>query len=323
MKTLVLALVLVFSVDCFPQAPAKPSLADARKALIGKPILITDPARWYRASAPAVASVDVFRRLPFDYRNKRAVVLAIEPTKGRSGKNALGEEIDDTSLRDLMSYLIVRFEDGTFGATSSSPSLFLTPYGALRSFRLLEEDAKRRAIISAELQRAVGTKVYAVAYSELFKIDSSLDDLVNENSAQRARAVPRLAPLSIVAANFDASADLIILKLVSETNQQYLAISQIHSIPRAEASFREELLRGPALISEEFLRDLSAKEVSAIKTGTVFVGMSETSLAWSVGFANRKNDWGRGGKQYVYDGGRLFVYLDANNRVVNWQRFER
>jgi hypothetical protein len=46
--------------------------------------------------------------------------------------------------------------------------------------------------------------------------------------------------------------------------------------------------------------------------------MSKDALFCSMGFPESTNDWGRGGKQLVYSSTQM-VYLDSQNKVVDWQ----
>ena len=50
--------------------------------------------------------------------------------------------------------------------------------------------------------------------------------------------------------------------------------------------------------------------------------MSSDTLDYTLGFKDSENDWGRGGKQQIYYGGKLVVYLDNSGHVVDWQSFD-
>jgi hypothetical protein len=54
----------------------------------------------------------------------------------------------------------------------------------------------------------------------------------------------------------------------------------------------------------------------------LFHGMSGDAVEYALGFAEQKNDWGTGGKQLVFFSGKLIVYLDSKDKVVDWQSFE-
>jgi hypothetical protein len=58
-----------------------------------------------------------------------------------------------------------------------------------------------------------------------------------------------------------------------------------------------------------------------IKHKTIYKGMKRDPLEYLFGFADKENDWGSGGKQLIY-GKSFLVYLDHNERVVDWQAMD-
>jgi hypothetical protein len=54
----------------------------------------------------------------------------------------------------------------------------------------------------------------------------------------------------------------------------------------------------------------------------LFRGMSKDALDYAIGFKESENDWGRGGKQRIYFGGKLNVYLDNSGKVEDWQSLD-
>jgi hypothetical protein len=73
----------------------------------------------------------------------------------------------------------------------------------------------------------------------------------------------------------------------------------------------------------EIPKTLTAKDLDAIRHRAIYKGMGKDALAYGLGPAERENDWGQGGKQRIYYSGRLVVYLDNNDRVVDWQSFDK
>ena len=63
--------------------------------------------------------------------------------------------------------------------------------------------------------------------------------------------------------------------------------------------------------------NLTPREIEAIKSKKIFRGMSRRAVFYSWG-VTAENDYGRGGKQLVYDDNQ-FVYLDLNGKVSDWQ----
>jgi hypothetical protein len=68
----------------------------------------------------------------------------------------------------------------------------------------------------------------------------------------------------------------------------------------------------------EVPKKLTPQEITAIKKRSIFHGMSKNALYYSMGLPKSENDWGRGGKQFVYTD-TLMVYLDNQDKVVDWQ----
>ena len=46
--------------------------------------------------------------------------------------------------------------------------------------------------------------------------------------------------------------------------------------------------------------------------------MSQIALDYGMGFPDKENDWGSGGKQYIYSD-TFFVYVGNNGKVEDWQ----
>ena len=47
--------------------------------------------------------------------------------------------------------------------------------------------------------------------------------------------------------------------------------------------------------------------------------MSKTALDYALGFDEKENDWGRGGKQLIYFNGKFVVYLDNLDKVRDYR----
>ena len=73
-----------------------------------------------------------------------------------------------------------------------------------------------------------------------------------------------------------------------------------------------------ASLLSEIPKKLTPQEITAIKKRSIFRGMSKDALYYSLGLPKSENDWGRGGKQFVYTD-TLMVYLDNQNKIVDWQ----
>jgi hypothetical protein len=50
---------------------------------------------------------------------------------------------------------------------------------------------------------------------------------------------------------------------------------------------------------------------------------AKDAVYYTIGFPEKENDWGRGGKQFIYFNNTLFVYIDGTEHVADWQSLER
>ena len=90
-----------------------------------------------------------------------------------------------------------------------------------------------------------------------------------------------------------------------------------------EDSDRPFIRRVIGTLVTEIPDTLTQKEIDAIKTGTIYKGMTKDALTYMLGFKDKENDWGSGGKQLIYYDGRLLIYLDKDNKIQDWQSFEK
>jgi hypothetical protein len=68
--------------------------------------------------------------------------------------------------------------------------------------------------------------------------------------------------------------------------------------------------------------DLTISETSAIQKGSIYRGMSRGAPECALGFPKKENDWGQGGKQLIFTD-TLYVYVNREDRVVDWQSMDR
>lgn len=322
------------------------TLADARTLLVGKRIVVMGntsdrpPLKGYLNDwSVAIERDGQFRKdssrildyLPADYQGKEALVVAVQLNSlekertGVGGVNALGEVISEASIVNPYSDVVVKLDDGTLAMTTSYLSLFFSESGISRAFRLLSEKNDRATLISSKLSSLIGKKVYAVAYSHLYLPTATLESMtaVSRYSPQEALEFPRLQPLTILVAKYNEKKDVIILKLKDESGKEYLTVSQFDARQDETKSFLEAVVESYPASLRSSTTDFTPREIAAIQKGTIYSGMSKSALYSTIGFPEKKNDWGRGGKQLVYSHGKLYVYLDASDHVKNWQSLDR
>jgi hypothetical protein len=134
--------------------------------------------------------------------------------------------------------------------------------------------------------------------------------------------VPRLEPLRILAAKYIPSTG-VVLKLKLPNGHEALSLAGLDQYMRTDSdeSFLQKVAGGSTLLME-IPNTLTAKDIEAIKRGSVFRGMMKDPLYYALGFPNKENDWGRGGKQFIY-GDHLLVYVDQDEQVVDWQVLDK
>ena len=342
---LVISLHFVQAVAQKRTQPQDMTLAQARHTLVGaKVVIIGKTSRgsslkgylydWYIAvesDGEYRQSRDLMNYISDSYQGKEAAVIAVQLNrleKERSevgGTNALGEKITDDALVNPYVDVVVRFTDGTIAMTTSYLSLIFSDSDLTRPFKLLSEKNARATVINAQLSSIVGKTVYAVAYSRLFLPTASLESLmeISRYSAQQMLEFPRLQPLIISKAAYNEEKDVIIIKLRDESSKEYLCLSNFDSHDDKISFFERVAQSYPASLRTLIPTDLTPREIEAIRKGSIFNGMSKRAVYYTIGFPEKENDWGRGGKQFVYFNGKIFVYIDGTDHVRDWQSVER
>lgn len=327
------------------------TFGEARSMLVGKKVSImgTILSKGYLNDwDPVVEQNGEYKRfttgnynnLPDSYLGKEAEVVTVQlnslekKRSGAGGVNALGETISADSLVNPYCDVIVRFSDGLMAIHTSYLSLiFSDVFVSARPFRLLSEKNERAKLISSQLPSIVGKTVYAVAYSDLFRPTATLESLMEESryNSQRTFDFPRLQPLTIVSAKYIEDKDVIVLKLKDSSGKEYLTLSKfdLKSVPSEfdlggdKGRFFGKVVSSSPAALRISISGLSEREIIAIRQGNIIAGMSLTALYSTIGFPEKENDWGKGGKQLIYSDGKLYIYLDANNRVRDWQSLSR
>lgn len=173
----------------------------------------------------------------------------------------------------------------------------------------------------AEFKPLIGKTVYADALSVLMTPDSSIDQVeINEPSKRFSfEQVPYFVPLPITDVQYvddKYGTDLIVSVRIPDGREAiYLNRDFRHKGDLLGDVAKPLHARIPAT--------LAAREVTAIREHGYFIGMSEEALHMSQGLPTRENDYGRGGRQVIYDfphGAQLIFYFGASGRVRDYQR---
>ena len=268
--------------------------------------------------------------IPYKYKDQTPKVLDIrenavleQPKEGQ--KNALGETVTDNDILNPDVKIIVQFDDGQLAKYSSIVSLIMdqqsySPDHWDMEFMLASVRDAHAEIMRQDLQTTIGQKFYAVHDSLLLPADITPEDLLDlgKRETKRLDDVTLLAPMTIVAANYNDRYDFVVWKLRLSDGREVISAARYRDdLSEAEAGNAPSFVRrvaGTLLLNVP--PNLTAQEISAIRDRKIFRGMSRRALLYSWG-AGSENDYGKGGKQLVY--GKQFVYLDAHDRITDWQ----
>jgi hypothetical protein len=320
--------------DWRKQLSSDASLGTVRRLFLNQKVIVTGAVVTLRGSVLLeweVAhkgsgeryTIGTLDNLSSAYKGKSASVLSVQVNELKLRElrpNALGEIVAEDDIVNPYFDIVVQFDDGTLAICTGYPNTISTNIELAAAASALTER------MSKELPLLVGKTVYAIGYSKLYQPDTSLEELAGVGSKGVLKQlwptdVPLLEPLTILAAKYIDSTG-VVFKLKLPNGKE--ALSFTHQLYYVEADterpFPERVI-GTLLM--EIPKKLTQKEIDAIKKGTIFKGMTKDSLDYMIGFTDKENDWGRGGKQLIYYDGRLVVYLDKDNKVEDWQSFDK
>ena len=266
---------------------------------------------------------DVMNHLGISYRGQTATVVAVQLSSLQhtpvGGTNAFGESVSQDDIADPYMEIVVRFKDGILGIATGYVGTLVPD-----SMELASKRRSLRENIESNLPSVIGRKLYAVGFSKLYKPTATIEDLSGPDEI-RARLsisdVPLLEPLRITKAKYLPDLDALVMKLSLPSGTEAIAYTPSLYF-RSDDPETEFLSRVSGTLLASMPKEITAKEIEAIKGGKVFRGMSKLALDYSIGFCDKENDWGRGGKQLIYFDGKLFVYLDNSGKVEDWQSQE-
>ena len=270
-------------------------------------------------------SIDVrgFDNLPIGYREKVGTVIAIQlaPSilqKTQAGStNAFGETIGENEISNPYLEVVVKFADGQLGLASGFPDS-LVPF----NMELATERKSLAATISSKLPSVVGKKLFAVGFTRLYKPTATIEELSGTHPQLVKLSIldiPLLEPLTITKAKYLPDVNAVLLKLSLPNGAEAIAYTPLSVLHDSTEDFFSRI--SVSLLSS-IPRNLTARDIAAIKGRTLYRGMSSDLVSWAIGFKESENDWGRGGKQLVYFDGKLLVYINNSNKVEDWQTLQ-
>jgi hypothetical protein len=256
------------------------------------------------------------------YRGQTAKVVAVEladaanPTQSQTSSSAkpFQKVVSEDAIVDPAFELVAQFADGTFAMTVTRLE-FLGDRA-----RLVSEQSLREAEMARNLPVIIGKSLYATSLSTLYDPDTTIDDIKSSREILKrlsAARIPLFEPLKILAARYISAEDAVLIRLrlpagtevVSFTNAQLLDAAPANS-PFIEKVSGHLLAAVP--------KDLTANEITAIKQGELFRGMSGAAVFYLFGAPDIETNWGVGGKQRIYLS-QISVHFDNKNKVVDWQ----
>jgi hypothetical protein len=258
--------------------------------------------------------------LPLRYSGKKANVTAIQlhnPAAPGARDNALGEIVSDDNTINPCFDLVVKFDDGITAMTTQYPQTLATASLA-EPVWVLSAAAER---MRRELPDIVGDSVYAAGFTQLYKPESTVDEMVNQEDAYKIAPadIPLLEPLTIIAARYVDSAGVVI-EVTLTNGDKALALTSMPQLflpplNGREPSFQERVI---GLFAAEIPHRLTKKDVAAIRSGSIYRGMSLYALEYLMGFPEKESKSDDGGKQLIFRK-TLLVYLSYSGRVEDWK----
>ena len=313
--------------DWRKQLKSPTSLSTIRRMFLNQKVIVTGTVFTLRGSVLLNWCVaykgtgdrytnDTMDHLSSAYRGTTATVVAVQlnELKLRDLRpNALGEIGAGDNISGPYFDIVVQFDDGTLAICTGYPGSIFDDIELASAASALTERMDK------ELPLLIGKTVYAVGYSKLYQPDTSLEELVGDD--RKGVLKPLLQPMTILAAKYIDSAG-VVFKLKLPNGKEALSFTSTHDYREGDSDrpFRERVI---GTLKMEIPKKLTQREIYAIKKGTIYKGMTEDALDYMLGFNDKENDWGRGGRQLVYHDGSLLVYLDRNNRVEDWQSFDK
>lgn len=273
---------------------------------------ISHPARYFVPHA--------MDGLPLRYSGKKGNVIAVQlhhTLAPGTTDNAMGESVSDDGTVNPCFDLIVKFDDGTTVLTTQYPAT-LANADLAEPVAVISAAAER---MQRELSDLVGMSVYAAGFTQLYKPQSTIEAIVNQDDAYKVAPadIPLLVPLTVVAARFVESAGVVIEvelpsgdKALALTSMPQLFLPPLDGRPQ---SFQERVL---GLLLTHIPHKLTQREVAAIKNGSIYRGMRENALEYLMGFPDKESKTGDGDRQLTFRK-TLVVTLGYSGTVADWK----
>ncbi len=258
---------------------------------------------------------DLLHGLDAKYAGQEATVITLQLEENSlKPAHRLGPSDDD--VLDPYFSIVVRFEDGTVGMTTTYLIIAKTEIIPAETLRGRQEALRQGATA------LMGKTVFAVALSQFYYPDLTTRQAMAiaanfTADVDQIKNVPLLQPLQITNVGYLKEADALIVTIQLPDGRK--AVSVVVCDGNGNSCFENN---GSYLLSA-IPSYYTAREIEAIQHRSLFKGMSGSAVHDALGSPDSENDYGSAGKQLVYYGGRLLVYLDQNDKVEDRQRFDK
>lgn len=280
---------------------------------MGKP---TDPIAPFTAKNEA----------PYNLHGARGIVEAVELAESflqrhpKEGVDAFGEQLNEDTMINPYFHVIVRLPDGRHLFTTNYYDNLVGKYGSLI---LAARVDRAKSEILQQIETLLGKVIYNVGYSKVLAAETPLTEMVSPSGNIKFRLydVPNLTPLTITKVRYVDSVEGVVARVEFLGNRAGIVLLRpTDNIEPGRKPGTPLLKKLAGAFLTEIPTNLSPREIQAIKSGTIFRGMSQRVLYYSWGLPDKENDFGRAGKQYVY--GDQYVYVQ-NEQVTDWQSIGR
>lgn len=333
LKYLIIILLFKFS---FCVGAAELTINEIRNEILNKQITILDnqdssPSSWYLVTGDETSG---FKKLSSnrnnsnvakDFRGKQGVVVSIvkEPSKlfsrSKSTDNDIfGAKIDDTQEKNPYINIVVKMSDSEqlIGTTNFYSNLDGRDFQSSTKLEIFKNEIER------ELSLLMGKNLYYAAFTQLFDVATNIDILrdINKREMYKDNKIENLTKLKVVDTKFLEPILSVALKVELPNGEYRLIFGDLRNYNTKYGFKPTQLERMDISAVDKIPAEFTKEELKAIRTNSIFRGMSVDALRWSWGYYKNKNNWGKGGDQLIFESGQ-YVYTDGK-KIRDWQNIK-
>lgn len=315
---------------------AELTIDEIRNEILNKQITILDnqdstPSSWYLVTGDETTG---FKKsssnrnnsnVAKDFRGKQGVVVYIvkEPSKffSRSkstDKDIFGAKIDESQEKNPYINIVVKMSDSEqlIGTTNFYSNLDGRDFQSSTKLEIFKNEIER------ELSLLMGKDLYYAGFTQLFDVATNIDILrdINKRKIYKDNKIENLTKLKVVDTKFLEPILSVALKVELPNGEYRLIFGDLRNYNTKYGFKPTQLERMDISAVEKIPSEFTKEELKAIRTNSIFRGMSVNALSWSWGYYKSKNDWGKGGDQIIFENGQ-YVYTDGK-KIRDWQNIK-